>query len=393
MNVAVAAVLTILSLWMTIADFSYSGDLLFQTSASFLVSLFVFSLLFVAALVVAIFPKRMIIGANLLLLCRLSYGFPFSIAVDSSTASRVTCVLMLLLSASYLILSLKKRIRTGSRPWIQLKNTLTVLAVWIISGIVSIPMLIVGAGYGARPLLGHYTELSPQGVTLVERVFEKSGKRVYLVGMMHVGDGTYYRDLKLRMNADLPGSERRLVLMEGVTDRNKLLPKNFSNGTTYAKLAAAFGLEAQKSLKPTPPSDTPAIPEPLTLDPAQSSIDTKQTSIVWQNADIDISELETRHQTLLVALLGVFSGGNIQEMLVADVGDATGEDLEDLFKNGLIGARNQALMDQFDAMIPDFTEAYIPWGAAHLPDVEERLIERGYTQVSQIKRPIVTFWK
>jgi hypothetical protein len=61
--------------------------------------------------------------------------------------------------------------------------------------------------------------------------------------------------------------------------------------------------------------------------------------------------------------------------------------------NGLIGARNQVLMDRFDAMNSEFSEVYIPWGAAHLPDVEKRLIERGYQQVTEIKRPIVAFWK
>ncbi|MGB6219861.1 hypothetical protein [Haloferula sp.] len=389
-NIAVAAVLTLLSFWMTIADFSYRGDLLFQTSASFLISLIVFALLFFTSLIVAIFPKRMIIGANLLLLCRLSYGFPLSMAMDSSTAARMTSVLLLILSLSYLVLSVKKMLRTSSRPWMQRKHTLTVFAIWILTAIISIPMLVVGAGYGVRTLLGDYTELSHRGITLVERVFEKNGQRVFLVGMMHVGDGNYYRDLKQRMNADQPAGEKRLVLMEGVSDRNKLLPKDFANGTTYARLAATFGLEAQKSLEPSPPS---ATPDSSVVEPRPPSIATERNGIVWQNADIDVSELEAHHQTLLLAMLGVISGGNIQEMLIADVGNATGEDLEDLFVNGLIGARNQILIDHFDAMASDFTEVYVPWGAAHLPDVEKRLIERGYEQVSETKRPIVAFWK
>jgi hypothetical protein len=208
---------------------------------------------------------------------------------------------------------------------------------------------------------------------------------------MHIGDGTYYRDLKERMNADQPAGGRRLVLMEGVSDRNQLLPKDFAKGNTYANLAAALGLEAQQSLEPSVPAG--ATPTPGSLGGESPSVDAGQDSIVWQNADIDISELEPRHQTLLIALLGVFSGGNLQDMLLADVGEATGEDLEDLFKNALIGARNQALMDRFDAMNSGFAEIYIPWGAAHLPDVELRLIERGYRQASETRRPIVTFWK
>lgn len=389
----IAAVFTLLSLWMAVADFAYPGDLLFQTSASFVISFIVFSLLFMVALVVAIFPKRMIIGLNVLLLCRLSYGFPLSIAMDASTASRITSALLLVLSTVYLVYSLKGMIRTGSRPWVKLMHSLIVIPVWILTGIISLPMVVVGAGYAVRPLLGSYTELSLDGVTLVERVFEKSGQRVYLVGMMHIGDGSYYRDLKERMNAPLSNGSKRLVLTEGVSDRNELLPRDFANGTTYAKLASALGLEAQTSLQASQPSDGQMDSRLMTRSSASGPLSTERNGVVWQNADIDVSELEASHQTLLVSLLGILSGGSIEEMLLADVGDATGEDLEDLFKNGLIVTRNQGLMERFDAMASGFSEIYIPWGAAHLPDVEERLAERGYHQVSEIKRPIATFWE
>lgn len=383
LNTAAAAVLALLSLWMTWADFAYPGDLLFQTSSSFFVALLVLSALFVAALPLAIFPKRMVIGTNLLFLSRLSYGFPLSIGMDSSTAARITSLLLLALALTWLVLSLKKRLRIGTRPWFQLKNTLIMLGAWILTGILSIPMVLAGAGYGTRSLLGDYTKLSHKGVTLVERVFEKDGRQVFLVGMMHVGDGSYYRDLQQRMAATPTSGDRRLVLMEGVSDEQALLPTEFANGNTYAKLAAAFGLEAQKSLQPGTGTETHA-PAPPPADP--------DADIVWQNADIDISELEPRHQKLLVAMLGIFSGGNLREMLLADLGDATGEDLEDLFKNALIGARNQVLIERFDRMAGDFTEVYIPWGAAHLPDLETRLLSRGYTQSSETTRPIVSFW-
>ena len=36
-------------------------------------------------------------------------------------------------------------------------------------------------------------------------------------------------------------------------------------------------------------------------------------------------------------------------------------------------------------------EVFIPWGAAHLPDIEARLLERGFVQQDEIIRPIVRF--
>jgi len=68
LNIAVAAALTALSLWVTIADFSHHGDLLFQTSASGALTALFIVLFFLATLAVAVFPKRWLIGASVLAL-------------------------------------------------------------------------------------------------------------------------------------------------------------------------------------------------------------------------------------------------------------------------------------------------------------------------------------
>jgi hypothetical protein len=80
-------------------------------------------------------------------------------------------------------------------------------------------------------------------------------------------------------------------------------------------------------------------------------------------------------------------------MINPDVGNVTGAQLESLFKDALIGTRNDALMKQYTERAEGFQEVYIPWGAAHLPDMEKRFLALGYLQTDEVIRPIIRFWK
>jgi len=391
LNVAVAAILTLLAAWMTTADFSHSGDLIFQTSASVMLACLFVSLLFMVALVMAVLPKRMVIGANLLILSRCALGFPLSVWMDHSLACRIESVALLVLSLAYLALSLGRMMGVGSRPWLDLRHTLVTFASWILIGILTIPVWVLGYAYGVRNLIGDYLSLTSQGVGLMERVFEKDGQKIHLVGMMHIGDGVYYNDLTKRMAAEPAAAGRRLILTEGVADRDGIIPADFANGKTYERWAKALGLVVQKKLEPTarnhpgPPAPAPAVavsPEPP-LHP----------TIVWRNADIDVSDLSAPHRQRLVSLLEAASSANLSQLLISDMGGITGPQLEDLLKNGLIITRNDALMKRLDDMGPGFSEIYIPWGAAHLPDIEQRLLARGYSKTAEVTRPVLAFRK
>lgn len=391
LNVAVAGILAALALWMAVADFSHQGDLLFQSSASLVVMALFVSLLFLVTLVVAALPKRMVIGASLLFLCRFSLGFPLNVWIGNTAASRVATVLLLLLALAYLTMSLGQTMRLGNRPWVQLRHSLLAGGAWVFIGISSIPVWLIGYAYGAQFLIGDYAKLTPSGISLVERVFEKDGQKVHLAGMMHIGDSAFYSDLKQRMAATPASGGKRLILTEGVTDRESIIPADFASGKTYERWAKAFGLEAQPELD----SSTPQKPSasPVQVDPAAAAVTPVDSNVVFQNADIDVADLGADHKKLLVRLLEAASSSELSVMLGSGLGDVTGTQIEDLLKNGLILARNDVLMKRFEESGTGFSEVYIPWGAAHLPDIEKRLLSGGYRKTSEATRSVMTFWK
>lgn len=385
LNIIVAVLLTVLGLWMTVADFSHQGDLIFQSSSSILISSLFVSALFLAGIVIAALPKRLVVGVNLLLLSRLAMGFPLNIWLDNTLASRVVTVAFLLISLAYLIVSLRRSEVLRSRPWIQLKHTVIAVVAWVFIGILAIPILVTGYAYGTQNLLGRYTSITPAGVDLLETVFEKDGQKVHLVGMMHIGDGAYYSDLMERLNATPTSSRKRLVLTEGVSDRNKILPEDFAKGKTYERWAQLLGVESQKSLM-SPAADT-------STQFAEKSLPVDNPAITWQNADIDVSDFEEHHRDLLVEILTLMSSGDLAEMLSADTANFSGMEIEDLMMNGLILARNDILMKRFNEAGAGFEEIYIPWGAAHLPDIEKRLLAQGYQKTDETVRPVMKFWE
>ena len=80
----------------------------------------------------------------------------------------------------------------------------------------------------AQNLLGDYLRISPKGVSLVERVFRKGDQKVYLIGMMHIGQSSFYDDLDARIAAPVEGGGKRLVLTEGVADGQGILEEHIN---------------------------------------------------------------------------------------------------------------------------------------------------------------------
>jgi len=390
-NIAVALLLTLLAAWITWADFSHPGDLLFQSSPSVMVTALVTSLLFLLGIIIAALPKRIIVGANLLILSRVALGFPLNVWLETSLAARIISVAFLILAFTYLCMSLGGMQWISARPWLKPLHSVIAFAAWLFFGIITLPVWLAGYAYGAQNLIGDYAGISTKGIDLTEKIFEKNGRKVHLVGMMHIGDDSYYTGLKERVNAIPEAGGKRLVLTEGVSDRNNVIPEDFANGKTYERWAKLLGIEAQKELNTTTPSP-PTIPIPNASTPAPDE-PTTNPLVTWQNADIDVSDLKPDHLQLLVKLLDVASSPDFTKMVNPDVGNVTGAQLESLFKDALIGTRNDALMKQYTERAEGFQEVYIPWGAAHLPDMEKRLLALGYLQTDEIIRPIIKFWK
>ena len=339
------------------------------------------SLFFMTGNIVAALPKRIFIIANLLILSRVALGFPLNSWLDTSLACRIASAAFFLHALMYLYHAVLGAKWLTQRPWFWRKHSVIAVTAWVVMGLITLPVWILGYANGAQRLMGKYVEISTHGIDLTEKVFTKDGRDVHLVGMMHIGDDSYYKGLQNRINAPPPDGGRRLVLTEGVSDRHKVIPADFANGKTYGRWAKLLGVEAQKSFNnetsPTTPAALEVVSNPL---------------VTWQAADIDVSDLKPTHLKLLVKLLELASSPDLTKMMGADMGSITGAEIESLFKEGLIVTRNDALMKHYTELAPSFQEIYIPWGAAHLPDIESRLLAQGYRITDEVSRPIVKFW-
>jgi hypothetical protein len=224
--------------------------------------------------------------------------------------------------------------------------------------------------------------LTPQGIQLTERIFEKDGRRVHLIGMAHIADGGFYDALNSSLAEPIEG--RRLVLLEGVSDREKILPQSFASGETYRAMAEKLGL-AEQALGFAMQSDKP--------DDGKNTIEAwAERGVDFQRADIDVSELDPAYRDRLVTLLGAMDNLSLESFLSMP-GDMTAKELEDLMVEGLVKKRNAHLMEVFAEHESDYAEVFIPWGAAHLPDLDRRLTALGYAPVAEHQRLGIDFWK
>lgn len=387
LNLIIAGICAGLAVWLAIADFTYPGDLAFQSSASIGIAALFVSVLFMVLMVVAALPKRFIIAANVLLLSRCAMGFPLNLWMENTTAGRIVSGAFLLVSVAYFFKAMRDAASFERRPWLKAKHTVISAVTWIVLMIATLPVFVLGYGTATRNMLGDYVGLDLTGVDSVERVFEKDGKVVHLVGMMHIGHGSFYSDLKSRLTAAPAGDNKRLILTEGVADREGIIPKDFANGKTYERFAKMLGLEAQKGSPESP------IAGEVTEDQALAPDKDADPRITWRNADMDVSDLKEDHKKLLVTMLEKLSSADLAALMNPNYMKVDGRQIEDLFMNGLLLTRNNALMARFSELAPDYQEIYMPWGAAHLPDIEKRLLALGYKRTNETVRPIIRFWK
>jgi len=374
----------ILSGILFISDLRYPGDALFQSSVPLVVVglfLFVYSLV---AHFIAVMPKRFVLATNLLLCLRAAYGFPFSRFLQNTPACVITSGLLLAVSVVYLIAAKRRELRMPIRPWASWKHTLIVALIGVVMMLGLIPVIFSGLTQAVKNLMGDYFVIHRGGVNLVERVYEKDGQKVFLIGMMHIGHGEFYTDLQRRLITTPEGSSKRLILTEGVRDESSLMP-SLSTGESYGGFADQFGLQVQGRLDGYSGHGA----ETLTEEGSNEHLaGLAERGIVFENADIDISELSEKHRDLLIMIFDLM-GSSPMEMMVAQPPGMTGLDVEDFMMNGLIIGRNDVLMEAFEVESPGYEEVYIPWGAAHLKDIEERFIALGYTKIDEIERPIL----
>jgi hypothetical protein len=215
-----------------------------------------------------------------------------------------------------------------------------------------------------------FVRFDRHGVQLDDRRYlrARDGREVRLVGMMHVGEGDAY-DALVASFAE-PGT---VVLEEGLSDAAAVLEERLD----YDGLAGFLGLESQRDLASyLEDPETRALPEWPVL----------------RHADVDLAEFDPATLDWLERTSALFAG----ESAVAALGDAMrlsaeDPDLVETVVEDVFTRRNEHLIGEVDAALDEFERVVVPWGALHLPEIEEALLERGFALDSSQRRRLVSW--
>lgn len=221
--------------------------------------------------------------------------------------------------------------------------------------------LFLCARAAAAQLTGGFVRLGVRGLYTEERVYARGDDRVYLIGMVHVGDPSFYRAV-----AEAVPDDRVLVLAEGATDREGLLRGDFS----YGRLADELGLESQEGFR-FPPGRA-----------------------VVEDADVDVSRFGPATLELLRAAGRVLGSRDPADAFAAwnrfaEVAGRPG--VAEAARRDLLELRNRVLLEHLAEGLNRFDRVLVPWGAAHMPGVEAGVLDRGFRRVRTRELRVVAF--
>lgn len=207
-----------------------------------------------------------------------------------------------------------------------------------------------------------YISLEPTGVHSVERYFTRDGLELRLLGMAHIARKSFYEDVKNSLNG-----KTALMLMEGITDDKELLTSPLDYGT----LASKIGANNQRD------EFSPAsMPE----------------NIEVIRADVDTADFSTGTIEILNHIGQTYSGEGftLTNLIAMYLKLSDAENSRNLMKD-LITRRNECLLGHLEANLSRHQLILIPWGALHLPDIEKRVVEKGFVLREQKSRAILRF--
>lgn len=205
------------------------------------------------------------------------------------------------------------------------------------------------------------------GVSLADRRYVKDDREVRLVGMMHIGEEQAYRELVQSFI-----EESTIVLSEGVSDDSGALESPLS----YEGAAAALGLEVQEEL-------------------GSYLVDSNDVLPAWpvlRNADVDLSDFSAVTIEWLEWAARLWDGsGSLEAMRELLARSAENEDELVIVEHDIIGLRNQHLLAEIEAALPDYRRVIVPWGALHLPFIERSILERGFDESQREQRRLISW--
>jgi len=363
-----ATLFTLFSVSMTVEDWTFGYDLILNNPLAFLFLGLALSLWCMVALFTTFYSIRLVTLFSVLFGFRCSLGWPLNLMTGSNNIPILAFDILLVLSSlAYLIYSLGF---LGSNDRSAQFNAKHFGKLFLIVHALPVLFLVIycfGISQGVSNLSGGYVHLDAEGIKIKStQLVNDEGKKAHLIGMMHVGETSFYEAIQRSWKENPDAS--KVILEEGVSDRDGILTSKID----YTLMASLFDLQAQPELaRPqSSPQASPSGAVPL--------------SITKINADIDISEFSPQtHQTIDDIFAYNSSTDPNQMMIEMFTTPVDNQEVARIIYEDLLGKRNAHLMEVFRSKLHKYDELFIPWGALHLQGIEADLQKDGFHQVSE----------
>lgn len=220
--------------------------------------------------------------------------------------------------------------------------------------------------------------------------YEKDGVTVDLIGAVHIADAAYYQGLTKRFEG------YQAVLYEMIGGENANLPKDAGEKEAEKKQKDLSGLHQLYTM----------VARFLALTGQMGSIDYTKGNFV--HADVTMEEfqrLQTERGESIIGfaekaqkgggakqpdaqkLMQAMLSGNSNRMkleIIHTLGGGDDQIKKFAGESAIIGDRNAKCLEVFDAQVGKGRKKLaIFYGAAHFPDMEKRLLEKGYKMTKQ----------
>jgi hypothetical protein len=232
----------------------------------------------------------------------------------------------------------------------------------LVNAFVAAPAVIVYLFFWTALAANRFSEgfisLRPGGLNVQVRNYVRDdGKTIKLVPMSHIGEPAFYRDLA----SSFPTNA--LILMEGVSDDQNLL----TNKISYRRMAKSLGLSEQKrEFRPNPGR--------------------------LVRADVDVGQFGTNTIDLLNLAMLFHSKGLTPENLTQWLSYAPPADFEAQAFRDLLEKRNERLLKEVQARLPEADYLVVPWGAAHMPGIARGVTAAGFRLADTREYQAIRFW-
>jgi hypothetical protein len=335
------------------------------------------------------FPKAVLLPLALYMtLCFLGLPAPFDAWPDSTQTVVYAAAMGLAALATYAAIYWRMGsvvMRAVDLPFKEVWLIRTIAATLVLFAGVSV-MTMGGYLWAIGAMLeqqaGGYLDFTWSELRVREDVYEKDGRRVYLVGMIHIGEADFYA----RVKKDMP--DDALFLTEGVSDSKNLM----SDGLNYRNAARVLGLEAQPAFEDPSEAEAPASGE-TAQDGAVEPLPPVPKGQTFRNADVDVSEFDPRTIALLRKIGGLYAGGDAVTFILRFVQFATTMSPEEyaLMQQDVLNMRDAYVLMELDKVPNAYRNIVIPWGAAHLPGIAKGLESRGYVMTETRQRVVARY--